>query len=193
MKWEKTRRLLRFLYLKVMRQQGKPETVAGGVALGVLIGFITPPGIQTVMAIALAPLLRCNPVAAACAVWVSNPLTMPIIYPMGLSIGAWVTGLPIVHSVPTDDERIWIFITDFRRYGRTIIMLLTGLSFMGAIASVISYYTSKLLVIQYRHRRQEYRLKRMRQRLAKEARDASVQEAATASSPVGDKSSIHGD
>lgn len=171
-RWEKMRRLLRYLYLKVMRQQGKPETVAGGVALGVLIGFVAPPGVQTVVAVALAPLLRCNPIAAACAVWVSNPLTMPFLYPLGLSMGSWITGLPIVHAVPTDDDRIWAFITDFRRYGRTIIMLLTGLTFMGAIASVCSYYSSKFLVIQYRHQRQEHRLKRMRKRLEVEARPA---------------------
>ncbi len=168
LKWDELKRVIRFLYLKIMRQQGKPETVAGGVALGAFLGFVVPPGMQTVVAFGLAPLMRCNPIAAACAVWVSNPLTMPIIYPLGLTLGSWITGLPIRHAVPTDDERIWAFITDFSRYGRSIIMLVTGLTFMGAIASVISYYVTKVFVIEYRKRIHERRLRRIKRKLEKQ-------------------------
>ena len=45
---------LRRLYFKVMQQEGTPESVGRGIAIGLFIGFILPIGTQTFPALFLA-------------------------------------------------------------------------------------------------------------------------------------------
>lgn len=151
------KRRLKYLYLKVVRQGGSPDRIARGVALGTFLGFLLPPGTQTVVALALAPILRCNAVGAACAVWVTNPLTMPIIYPAALSLGSWVTGLPITGGVPTDEERFWSFVSRMPGGGRIVFIVAVGLTIFGAVSSIAAYYGTRALVLAYRERRRAIR------------------------------------
>lgn len=147
------RRRFRYLWLRVLRQKDEPERVAGGAALGVLIGFMFPPGVQTIVALAVAPLLRCNLVAAALTTWVTNPLTIPFIYPAALWLGKRITGLNIrENTVPVQDERFWAFITDFRLHGRAALLLGVGLVTMGAVTALPVYYATKAGVSRFRKR-----------------------------------------
>ncbi|PCJ33179.1 MAG: ATP-binding protein [Gammaproteobacteria bacterium] len=70
------------------------RSVAGGLALGLFIGFMPILG-QMFVAAALAIWLRVNLPIAATAVWVSNPLTVAPIYFFVYKVGAWVLQLPV--------------------------------------------------------------------------------------------------
>ena len=135
-----------FFVVKVLRDQGRPEKIPGGLALGVFVGFAFPPGVQTVIAVALSPLLRVSPIAAAIAVWVTNPFTIPFIYATSLYLGSLITDLPLPRMVPTEDEKLWRFITDWRTHSRTIMLLWVGLVTLGGIASFITFYLARVLV-----------------------------------------------
>lgn len=155
--WERIRRRTRLLYLRVLRQQGKPETIAGGVALGAFLGFLLPPGIQTIVALGLAPILRCNPIGAACGVWVTNPVTMPVIYPAALALGSRITGLPVREVIPVDETEFWHFMSRLPSQSRLVFIIGTGLAAMGAVSSFVLYYATKWLVIAYRGERDRRR------------------------------------
>ena len=125
------KRTLRYHWLRIMRQKDKPERIAAGSSLGMFLGLVTPPGTQMLLAIAIAPFLRCNVVAAMLFTWISNPLTIPFLYPLALNLGELVTGLTVRETIPTEDERFWAFITNFRMHGRAITLLLVGLMTLG--------------------------------------------------------------
>lgn len=141
------------MWLRVLRQKDEPERVAGGMALGVMLGFMLPPGVQMLVAVALAPMLRVNLIAAALGTWVTNPITIPFIYPGALIFGEFLTGLSLrEHSIPLEDEHFWAFITDFRAHSRTIMLLEVGLMALGAMAALPMYYITKLAVVKFRKR-----------------------------------------
>jgi uncharacterized protein len=146
------RRTLRYHWLRVMRQKEKPERIAAGSSLGVFFGLVMPPGTQMILAAAAAPFLRCNVVAAMLFTWITNPFTIPLIYPLALNLGELITGLTVRETIPTEDERFWAFITNFRMHGRAIILLLVGLMTLGGILSLPTYYSVKYAVSRYRKR-----------------------------------------
>jgi uncharacterized protein len=156
--WHKTKRRARYIFLRILRLQGRPEQIAGGVALGLFLGFVLPPGTQTIVALGLAPILRCNPLAAAIFVWVSNPFTMPIIYPTALALGSSITGIPVRQTIPLDEQRLWAYIfnfLNFRTQSRLILNIATGLMVLGAISSFCSFYITKYLILWRRARRRK--------------------------------------
>jgi hypothetical protein len=155
------KRSFRYFYLKTVRQSGTPEQIAGGMALGIFLGLAAPPGVQMVLAFALASLLRLNRPIAVAAVFISNPFTMPFIYPLALKIGILISGISVRNHVPMDEDEFWNYVLNFRSHGRAIILMLTGCAFMGAVGSVVGFYTTKYAVIGYRAQRQHMRRKRI--------------------------------
>ncbi|MEY6431702.1 DUF2062 domain-containing protein [Thioalkalicoccus limnaeus] len=69
------------------------RSVAGGVAVGGFFMFIPPIG-QMPFAAATAILFRVNLPISVALVWLSNPLTMPVIYYAAYRIGARLLGHP---------------------------------------------------------------------------------------------------
>lgn len=74
------RRMLLKTYIRFLKLRGEPREIALGFALGVFIAFSPTIGVQMVLAIFLAALLKWSKLAVAVAVWISNPLTAPFIY-----------------------------------------------------------------------------------------------------------------
>lgn len=54
----RSRRIVKYYYLKVMRNSGSPEYIARGAALGIFIGFAVPIGFQIAAAVPLAFMLK---------------------------------------------------------------------------------------------------------------------------------------
>jgi len=69
-------------------------SVAGGLALGIFVGFMPVLG-QMFIAAGLAILLRVNLPVASMAVWFSNPLTVAPLYYFAYRVGAWILQLPV--------------------------------------------------------------------------------------------------
>src|SRR3989338_5028457 len=54
---------IKALWEKLLHQEASPDQIAGGFALGLFVSFLPFPGLQTLLALAAAFLLRTNKVA----------------------------------------------------------------------------------------------------------------------------------
>lgn len=107
------------------------RSVAGGVALGLFIGFMPILG-QIFVAAALAIWFRVNLPIAAMGVWVTNPLTIAPIYYFSYKVGAWILQLPVGHH---KFELSWTWFTsEFLTIWEP---LLLGCLICGAIAAIL--------------------------------------------------------
>lgn len=107
------------------------RSVAGGVALGLFIGFMPILG-QIFVAAALAIWFRVNLPIAAMGVWVTNPLTIAPIYYFSYKVGAWILQLPVGHH---KFELSWTWFTsEFLTIWEP---LLLGCFICGAIAAIL--------------------------------------------------------
>lgn len=131
----------------ILRQKHTPEEVAAGFALGLFLAFAAPPGMQLLPAAAIASMMHWNILAAVAAVFVSNPFTMPFIYPVAAYVGSYVTGIPIRGSIPRSDEGFWAYVANPWLHGRIITLLLVGCTLMGSAAALVGYFVSRHLVI----------------------------------------------
>lgn len=71
---------------------GSPRGIAGGFALGLSLSLVPIPFAGMLVALAAAPVLRCNLAATYLGTAVVNPLTGPFIYFVELWLGLWLTG-----------------------------------------------------------------------------------------------------
>ena len=84
------RRRLRYIYVRFIRMQGSPQAIARGLAAGVFAGWFPLFGLQTIIGVAIAALIRGNKIMAAAGTWVSNPFTYVPIYFFNFRIGQWL-------------------------------------------------------------------------------------------------------
>ena len=87
--------------LKFIRLRGTPDEIAKGMALGIFIGMTPTFGLQMVIAVFFAFLLRENKLAAVLGVWVTNPVTAPFIYALEYESGRLLLGMSRV-SLPAE-------------------------------------------------------------------------------------------
>ncbi len=151
------KRPLRYYYLRVMRQTGSSEQIALGMAIGIFVGLLLPPGIQMVFGLFLAIVLKANRVAAMISCWISNPLTFWVIYPFYFHLGKWMTGLrPKFPRFPSATNEVWEFLVSvFRRGGSVAVVCFVGALSSALVGSIISYYLTKYAVENFRRVRAE--------------------------------------
>jgi uncharacterized protein (DUF2062 family) len=83
----------KLMLVRFIRLRGLPEEIAKGVALGIFIGMTPTFGLQMIIAIFFAYLLRENRLAAILGVWITNPVTAPVIYAIEYEVGRILLGL----------------------------------------------------------------------------------------------------
>lgn len=143
------KRRSRLVYLRFLRLRGKPEVVAKGLAVGVFAGCFPFLGLQSLIGIFLATLLRGSKVAAIAATWISNPLTYVPIFVFNYKLGKLLLG--------TKDDFLFLDLksfTAFKELGATFaITLLTGCFVVGSILAFITYFYSLAILERLRTRR----------------------------------------
>lgn len=85
--------LLKRAYNRFVKLRGCPKEIARGFGVGVFVGFTPTLGAQMLIALPLAALLKSNKLAAVAGVWVTNPVTAPVIYGLTYFIGSHFTGV----------------------------------------------------------------------------------------------------
>ena len=85
-------RLLRQRLIWLWRQEGSHGQRARGLAAGVLTGCYPVFGLQIVLGIGLASLVRGNHLLAVVGTWISNPLTSLPLYWFNYQVGCWLLG-----------------------------------------------------------------------------------------------------
>ncbi len=87
-------RQVKLMVVRFVRLRGLPEEIAKGVALGIFIGMTPTFGFQMAIALFFAYLFRENRLAAILGVWITNPVTAPVIYAIEYEIGRILLGMP---------------------------------------------------------------------------------------------------
>jgi uncharacterized protein len=126
--------------------RGDPHFVAMGMATGVFVAATPSMPFQTVIAVALAFILRSSKAAAAISVWISNPITFPVFYLASYKVGALLFGISAAdHSgaEPVDILKLGADVT---------IAAVTGGIIIGLCLAVTTYFITRKIYTKIRSR-----------------------------------------
>lgn len=153
------RRRLNYWYSRLLRLSGTPAQISRGVAVGVFAGWFPLFGLQTILGLLLATLMRGNRLAAAAATWISNPLTYVPIYAFNFGVGQWL--LPLR---PLDLEQVnWTSSAELTQMGgQFLLTLAVGCIVVGLVMAVVGYGLSYVAVRRLRRSSQLQRLQKVR-------------------------------
>ena len=141
---------LRNLREKMVRDPLPPEDVAAGWALGVFIGFSIPFGLQLIVSVPLALMMRVSKVGATLGTFVTNPATIFFLYPAQ----TWVVynllfGSREMGELPTEWTRQAVMALS----GPVIISFFLGGLALAMVLSPVTYHVVKQIVIRQRRRK----------------------------------------
>ena len=143
--------------LKLLAIRDTPEAIAGGVAIGIFIGFTPLVGLKTVLTILFAWLTRSNILAAVIASAAHDILwpVMPVIFRWEYDVGYWLLSSP--HRLPPRLNitnlgiRSWL---NWPHLLHVFIPLLAGSIICSAPFGLLSYLFTKRLIIRHRRKKQ---------------------------------------
>ena len=136
---------------KMVKDPLPPESVAAGWALGVFVGFSIPFGLQLLVSVPLALMMRVSKIGATVGTFVTNPATIFFIYPVQTrAVYNLLFGNREMGELPTE----WTRKTVMSYSGPVIISFFLGGLALALIFSPITYHVVKRIVIRYRSRRQ---------------------------------------
>ena len=126
--------------------RGDPHFVAMGMATGVFVAATPSMPFQTVIAVALAFILRSSKAAAAISVWISNPITFPVFYLASYKVGALFFGISANYNSrgkPGDILKLGADVT---------IAAVTGGIIIGLCLAVTTYFITRKIYTKIRSR-----------------------------------------
>jgi uncharacterized protein (DUF2062 family) len=110
------------------------RSAAGAFAIGLFIAFVPLPS-QMILSAGLAVLCGVNLPISIALVWITNPITMPIIFYFAYKLGAWILHEPPQHF---HFELSWHFLME--KIGTIAPPLFVGTTVCGALAALIGYF-----------------------------------------------------
>lgn len=158
-------RALKRTYYRFLRLRGTPRQIGQGLALGVFIGMTPFLGFHTVIAVMLAAVLRWSKIAAGVGVFVTNPFTAPLIYPLTYKLGAAVSGLSKMSHFPKLFEPGGV-IGLMKNSPMILVDLLVGGVIIGLPLAIVSYYIAFYAVSGARKRMELRKSSRITRRAA---------------------------
>ena len=133
---------------RVKNLEGDPHYVAMGMAIGVFIGSTPTMPFHTVLAVALAFILRGSKVAAALGVWFCNPITAPIFYWGSYKAGMYLFGYQAPFDVKFES------ILELLDLGMEVtIAMIAGGVILGILPGIASYFITRKIITTIRLRR----------------------------------------
>ena len=140
--------IIRRVYERFIRIRGEPREAALGFALGIFVGMTPTMGVQTPIAIFFAALFKWSKLSAAIGVWISNPLTAPIIYGVTYITGAKLLSLDPVFNMPLSPT--WSTLKAMLQKAPQALGAMTvGGAIIGIPLAIFSYYVSYVAVEKY--------------------------------------------
>lgn len=134
-----------------MRQlEGSPHYLALGMAVGVFIAITPIIPLQTIVAIALAFLVRGSKSAAVLGTWLSNPLTIPLVYYANYQVGCALLGCQTMVDTIAFDS-----FAELMELGLevTLAMMVGGIVIGGVLGTAAYFITFRGFVILRRRSR----------------------------------------
>ena len=142
---------LAFLRRKILKEKLPPEDIAGGWALGMFIGCAIPFGLQLVIAIPLAMMMRVSKLGATLGTFITNPVTIFFIYPAQ----TWLVNRLLFNGSLTYTklaETEWCWKSVRALGGEIMASFFLGGFLLAAIMTPITYFFVKRLVVRHRAR-----------------------------------------
>ena len=136
---------------KVVKEKLPPESIAAGWALGMFIGCAVPFGLQLIIAIPLAMMMRVSKLGATIATFITNPVTIFVMYPaQTFIVNKLLFGGSLTFARLMETEWTWKAV---RRLGAEAIasFFLGGILF-AIVLTPLTYFAIRALVIHYRAR-----------------------------------------
>ena len=144
----------RNLKAKMVKDPLPPEDVAAGWALGMFIGCAVPFGLQLVVSIPLALMMRVSKVGATLGTLITNPVTIFVIYPAQTwAVNRLLFGGSLTFRRLMEMEWTW---PSVRHLGAEAMVsfFLGGLA-LGMILSPITYFLVRRIVLRHRSKWQK--------------------------------------
>ena len=149
---------------KMVRDPLPPEDIAAGWALGVFIGCAIPFGLQLIISIPLAMMMRVSKIGATLGTFITNPVTIFFIYPaQTFVVNKLLFDGSLTYSRLANTEWTWAAV---RRLGaEAMASFFLGGFLLAIVMTPIAYVTVKRLVVRGR----AFRLMLAKRRAAKAA------------------------
>jgi uncharacterized protein (DUF2062 family) len=143
------RRKIHYFYMRFRQLEGDPQKISLGMALGIFIAFTPTIPFHIILSLALAQIFRISRVATLLGVWISNPLTIPLMYYLSFIIGKKILYPHLDLSLPpTLDVR------ELLKLGWEInLALQLGGLVMAVPAGIIAYFLTLWAVKRYRQQK----------------------------------------
>ena len=144
----------RALREQMVRDPMSPERVAAGWALGMFIGCSVPFGLQLVVSIPLAIMMRVSKVGATVATFITNPATIFVIYPLQtFLVNRLLFGGSLTLTKLMETEWSWNAVCKLG--AEVMASFFLGGFFLAIILTPITYVLVKRIVIRYRARKNQ--------------------------------------
>ena len=139
---------------KIVREQLPPEDIAAGWALGMFVGCAIPFGLQLVISIPLAIMMRVSKVGATVATFITNPATIFVIYPLQtFLVNRLLFGGSLTLTKLMETEWSWNAVCKLG--AEVIASFFLGGFFLAIILTPITYVIVKRIVIRFRARKNQ--------------------------------------
>ncbi len=153
-----TKQIKRFFIYRVLHVDDTPHRIALGVAIGIFITWTPTIGLQMVLVLALAALLRANKAVGVPFVWISNPLTLLPIYGSNYWLGTKILGSeydfsklsPFVDAVKAGGNWFERLSAAWKAMWSIFLPLWLGSVVIGAALGIITYFAIRYAIVRYR-------------------------------------------
>ena len=137
---------------KMVRDPLPPEDIAAGWALGVFVGCAIPFGLQLIISIPLAMMMRVSKIGATLGTFITNPVTIFLIYPaQTYVVNKILFGGSLSFARLMNVEWTWDAV---RRLGaEAMVSFFLGGFLLAVVLTPITYFIVRSLVVRQRNRR----------------------------------------
>lgn len=157
-------RWLRYQYLRLLRIDDDPRTIAMGMAVGVFLGVFPTFGLGAVLAYILAVIFRFNRAAAIIGSLIMNPLTTPLFWSGSAILGTLLVGGDWHRTVQAVEifsktfspenfltKELWLILAGAAR--KSLYVYLVGNTILAILFAILSYFLTLQLTMAYRRRK----------------------------------------
>ncbi|MCD4824837.1 MAG: DUF2062 domain-containing protein [Phycisphaerae bacterium] len=158
-------RVEQFFVYRVLSLKDTPHRIALGVAIGIFITWTPTIGLQMLLTVALATLLRANKLVGVPFVWISNPLTIFPIYGPSLLLGQWVTGkdignFSVLRKATSFEGGIFGRITAwFGATAEIFTELWIGSLIVALLLGILTYFAMYRMIVVYRRKFHDWQIR----------------------------------
>ncbi len=147
------------LIARLFSLKDTPHAIAGGVAIGVFMGFTPLFGLKTLLSLGVAYAVRCNPIAAVIAVSLHDIVTplWPVLLRLEYDMGYWVLSHPHVLPPRLEPHHIhWGAMLNWDAFIKLGLPLIVGSLFFAIPMAVIFYFITLGIILGVRRRRERH-------------------------------------